>query len=383
MVLLPFSNAIWIEKIEGSVPEKNEIVLKLQLFSEKFGVNDNGEQKLLFIREKTDFSNFSLINIDCNPKDSFSVRKDWIIYSDGDKTSKYRGHYICIENKTDTYEVELTIKISGDIRTYFMPFKFNNLDYPYDKYNIDLFMVILTDNKNDINQSFSRYKGEQIDSNYDLKNFLFYEKGIYPIKDKEYYGIIYETKNMQITRNPFEYILISIFIWILFFLLISIFYLVWNGEDIRNVIRLYMGFFIPSLFVFGLIQNVGSLAKTPLTIFGSVLLISTLLLCINILTPKDRHTKGFIQKNKEIYRRNIILFLCLIWLLGTFLLLILSFRNIIGYFIEVLIGNGFSILSTVLFIFLIVYFVFKPPRGEKMKKRWKKFNRELFRKLKG
>ncbi len=85
-------------------------------------------------------------------------------------------------------------------------------------------------------------------------------------------------------------------------------------------------------------QNVGHLITTPLVLFGSIILFSTLLLYVNI-----------IQRGKESRKLAIPLMFGIRFLM-TFFYLIFSLRNVFGYIKEVLIGNGLSILFVFLFV---------------------------------
>jgi hypothetical protein len=385
VVLSPVSDAMWLSKIEGIASEKNEVILHLQFFSKdkKFGVDHGREQRLLFIREKTDCLNYSVISVDCTPEDLFIVREGWLPYYSDNEIIKSWGHFVNIEKDINECNLDLTIRISGDIITYILPFKFNNVDYPFDKYDIDLSMIVFKNNTID-DLSFPFYKGKLIDSNYELENFIFLSSGTYQIHGGDYYGTIYETNNLQIKRTLFQTTLIGIFLWIMIYLLIAIFYMVQKGEESGKVIRLYMGFFVPSLFVFGFIQNIGSLATTPLIIFGSILLISTLLLCVNILIPKEENNRRSKQqeKEKDKYRKNVIYIIFSIWLVATILLLLFSSCNILGYAVEWVLDGYVSIITTTLFIALILSFIFKPPRGTEIKKRYQKFHGKNVKKLK-
>ena len=177
---------------------------------------------------------------------------------------------------------------------------------------------------------------------------------------------------MQITRTQFETILINIFLWIIFLLFIAMSYMVWTNQDSSKVIRLYMGFFVPSLFAFGLIQNVSSMGTTPLIIFGSTLLLSTLLLCVNIMMPIDSNLR-------KDYREFAIFALLYLGVIVIFIMLLSSLCNIFGYMIEFFIGENFSKLSTSLFIGFIILFIFRPKQRKKMKEIWREFKKRLFK----
>ncbi len=223
LFLHPYSVATFIEEIEGQAPEKNEIILKLKIFYDNI-VNDDGDYLILFLREKYEpeinNSNFTIINVECNSTDKFVVSKGWLTYSQDGKYVTYFGHFIRATEEIKEKEIHLKIKISGNIYKFFYkPFKFNDVDYPFDRYDVDLLIVIFTKK---IGASLpEKIVGERVKDNYEIQNFVFNYKGTYPIKDKNYYGVIYETKDMRITRNLFEKIIMSIFIWILFLLLLN------------------------------------------------------------------------------------------------------------------------------------------------------------------
>lgn len=367
MVYSPVSSALWVKSFDITASDQNEIVINLKLFQplRDFGVEHGGEKRLLFIREKSDTLSYSFLNVDCSPEDVFVVRDEWIMYNNTVEIIKMRGYLVAIAEEIRTNEIEISIKLSWNAG-YSLPFQHNNVSYPFDEYHGDIFLMFFTEENS--TSMVSPFTPATWGSDYVLVNRSFFYDGTYKMSNYDYYVEIYETHDMGIKRPFFEVSVVGIFLWILVLLLFAIIYMVWNCYDCGKVIRLYMGFFVPTLFLFGYLQNIGSLANMPFIIFGSILLISTLLLIINIFM--DNKTEDKRKKKEKDRAREYIRGVVIIWGMITLFMLFIT-RNSFDFIFKWLSGNGnyFLFFTSCLSSGLIMLFILSSSKVKKIKEK--------------